>query len=146
MHSYFTCGVFDNILIDKCNCTTIVLYLLYGEKKTNLLNIIIRRYRPGDILNFHSDREDFSEKVFGLVLENYEPERGLILHQKEKAFMLDEKPGLVWCLTGDSRYNWEHGYCTYFKSKKEKIRTSITFRFFNEERLIPNREVTLKFD
>jgi len=103
------------------------------------LNIIIRRYRRGDNIKFHSDRSDFGEQIFGIVLENKDCRRSLVLKAKKHSYSLDEKPGLCWMLTGDSRWEYEHGYCTYFKGKDESIRTSITFRFFQKESSIPKK-------
>jgi len=113
---------------------------LYNKEFSESLNVIVRIYRPGDILNFHTDRDDFSESVFGCILKNLDESRGLILtSKKKKPFMLPEKDGMCWEITGESRWDWEHGYCTQFKSKMEIVRVCITFRFFNEKKAIPKK-------
>jgi hypothetical protein len=114
----------------------------FGKEYSELLNVIIRVYRAGDILNFHTDRKDFGDVVYGVILENLDPSRGLILSKKhEIPHMLNEKSGTAWALTDESRWDYEHGYCSNFNMTSEPyLRTSITFRFFNEKRLIPKKE------
>jgi alkylated DNA repair dioxygenase AlkB len=130
-----------------CECVSKALEQ-YNLEFNPMLNIIIRRYRPGDTIKFHSDRSDFGEKIFGLILQNEDPDRGLLLFnpndKKSKPYMLDESPGLAWMLTDSARWNYEHGYATYFKGIKgicsSAIRTSVTFRFFQKESSIPKKE------
>ena len=105
-----------------------------------LLNIIVRIYRPGDVLNFHADRELFGENIYGIVLHNSDITRGLMLKDKKNSFMLEEEKGLIWCLTGDSRWNYTHGYCSDFSKRDDFVRISITFRFFGEKKHIPKKE------
>lgn len=113
----------------------------FGKEYTDLLNVIIRVYRPGDILNFHTDRIEFGDVVYGIILRNEDPSRGLILTRKhEQPYMIKEKSGTVWALTDESRFEWEHGYCSNFSLDQDILRTSITFRFFSEKRLIPKKE------
>jgi alkylated DNA repair dioxygenase AlkB len=62
----------------------------------DLLNIIVRIYKPGDILNFHTDRDIFGENIYGLVLYNSDPTRGLVIKTKKHSFMLEEIQGMIW--------------------------------------------------
>jgi hypothetical protein len=105
---------------------------IFGIKDYNmeLLNIIVRIYRPGDVLNFHSDRELFGENIYGIVLHNSDISRGLMLKTKKKFFMLEETEGLIWRLSETSRWEYLHGYSTDFNKKDDFVRISITFRFF----------------
>jgi antitoxin component HigA of HigAB toxin-antitoxin module len=113
----------------------------FGKAYTDLLNVIIRVYRAGDILNFHADRSDFGDVVYGVILENLDPSRGLILKKKHATpYMLEEKSGTVWALTNESRWDWEHGYCSNFNINEPYLRTSITFRFFNDKKAIPKKD------
>jgi alkylated DNA repair dioxygenase AlkB len=125
-----------------CECVSKALEQ-FNLEFNPMLNIIIRRYRPGDTIKFHSDRSDFGENIFGLILQNEDPDRGLLLFnpndKKSKPYMLEESPGLTWMLTGSSRWEYEHGYATYFKEKHSSIRTSVTFRFFQKELSIPKK-------
>lgn len=98
-----------------------------------MLNIIIRVYRPGDVLNFHSDREIFGENIYGIVLFNSDTTRGLVLKNRKESYMLKEKSGLVWKLSGESRWKFNHGYCSYFHSQNDYVRISITFRFYQKK-------------
>lgn len=105
-----------------------------------LLNIIVRIYRPGDILNFHTDRDIFGENIYGLVLYNSDPTRGLVLQKKKHSYMLDESQGLIWKLSGDSRWSYSHGYSTNFNLPGDFIRISVSFRFFGDKKQIPKKE------
>jgi hypothetical protein len=105
-----------------------------------LLNIIVRIYRPGDILNFHTDRDIFGENIYGLVLYNYDPSRGLVLKTKKHSYMLEESQGMIWKLAGDSRWLYSHGYSTNFNLQDDFIRISISFRFFGDKKQIPKKE------
>ncbi len=105
----------------------------------NLLNILVRIYRPGDILNFHTDREIFGENIYGLVLANNDKSRGLVLKFKKKSYMLEEEPGLIWKLSGKSRWEATHGYCTNFSNSSEFVRIAISFRFFENIKQIPKK-------
>lgn len=111
-----------------------------SETNMSLLNIIVRIYRPGDILNFHSDREIFGENVYGIILQNSCASRGLMLKNKRHSFMLEEKIGTVWKLGGDSRWSYEHGYCTNFHDEEDFVRISVSFRFFQEVTQIPKKD------
>lgn len=103
------------------------------------LNIIIRCYRSGDVLGFHTDREEFGDHVCGLMLYNKYPEYGLLLIKGKQSFMLDESAPYSWMLTGDSRWEWEHGYSSpdIKGAKDELIRISVTFRYYNDTKQIP---------
>lgn len=80
----------------------------------NLLNIIVRIYRQGDLLNFYTDREIFGENIYGFVLYNCEPSRVLVLQNKSNSYMLEEKQGMIWKLSNDARWVFSHGYCSNF--------------------------------
>lgn len=110
------------------------------ELDTSLLNIIVRIYRPGDILNFHTDREIFGEHIYGIVLENKDKSRGLVLKSKSNSFMLDEQPGTIWALSDVSRWEYTHGYSTYFSNSEDFVRISVSFRFFQNLKQIPKKD------
>lgn len=107
---------------------------------TNLLNIIVRIYRPGDILNFHTDRDIFGENIYGVVLENLDKTRGLMLKSKSNSFMLEEEPGVIWSLSDKSRWDYAHGYSTYFSNSNDFVRISVSFRFFQNANQIPKKD------
>jgi len=135
---------FDDIKINYISQLVLKSLNILGitEFDLNLLNIIVRIYKSGDILNFHTDREIFGENIYGLVLYNSNQSRGLVLKNKSQSFMLDEKEGLIWNLSGESRWDFSHGYSTYFNDSnidKKFIRISISFRFFNNLKQIPNK-------
>lgn len=118
---------------------------IHGETYNELLNVIVRVYRPADILNFHIDQDNFSDKIYGIILENIDPSRGLILvpekiNKNQMPIMLPERSGLIWCLTNEIRWQWQHGYCSNFKLNDKIIRVSITFRFFRDKKTIPIKE------
>ncbi len=106
----------------------------------NLLNIIVRIYRPGDILNFHTDRDIFGENIYGVVLENLDKSRGLMLKTKSHSFMLEEEPGVIWSLSDKSRWDYSHGYSTYFSNQNDFVRISVSFRFFENIKQIPKKD------
>jgi hypothetical protein len=54
--------------------------------------------------------------------------------------MLTEKSGLVWKLSGESRWNFEDGYSSYFHAKEDFVRISITFRFYQSKSQILKKE------
>lgn len=110
----------------------------------DLLNIIVRIYRPGDILNFHSDREIFGENIYGIILQNIDLSRGLMLKNKKSSYILNEELGTIWCLTGKSRWDYEHGYsATTSYIENNYVRISITFRFFEKKEQIPKKDYQL---
>lgn len=119
----------------------------FNQSYSDLLNVIVRIYRPGDILNFHTDRDNFTDSVYGIILENNDPSRGLILSKnKNKPYMLMEQSGTIWELSDEARWEWEHGYCTNFKLDKTRtpiIRISITFRFFKNKKVIPGKQYVI---
>ncbi len=138
----------DSRVVSLCKVVDLAL-ASFNKTYSELLNIIVRIYRPGDTLNFHTDRENFTESVYGIVLENHDPSRGLILGNKSssKAVMLAERAGTVWALSDEARYEWVHGYCTAAPSgavtgaggSGVRVRTSITFRFFKDNKSIPSK-------
>lgn len=105
-----------------------------------LLNIIVRIYRPGDVLNFHTDRDIFGETIYGLVLENKDQSRGIMLTNGKSKYIVNETQGLIWSLSGNSRWEYEHGYSTNWKSSEEIVRIVISFRFFQNSKQIPKKK------
>jgi hypothetical protein len=117
------------------------------------LNAIVRLYRAGDVIGFHTDRQDYTEEIFGLVLENAEPQRGLAFfapHDPRGYFMAHETPGACFCLRGAARWNWLHGYAAAASSKPAPraggpgvspqppaVRVSVSFRFFKDASMAP---------
>jgi len=107
------------------------------EENLARLNIIVRCYRSGDVLGFHTDRDEFGENICGLMLKNTCPENGLLLINNKKSYMFDESTPYSWMLTNESRWDWKHGYVAP-KNKDEIIRISITFRYYNKTSYIPS--------
>ena len=111
-----------------------------NDENRSRVNVIIRRYRKWDVINFHHDRHEFGEEIYGIVLDNHDSDRGLMLTKDDKSFMLDEKPGMAWCLRKEARWEWKHGYCSAVKckSKSSHVRTSMSMRIYEKESYIPN--------
>ena len=63
------------------------------------------------------------------------PERGLKLRRggsKRRApepYYLQERPGLVFLLTGESRYEWTHGVDEHSAGPEKEVRMSVTLRW-----------------
>lgn len=124
-----------------------------------VLNAIVRLYRPGDIIGFHTDRKEYTDEIFGLVLENKHPSRGLLFWNDEKTppFSLNETAGSCFCLRGPARWDWSHGYAAAelredsgsgglvcpsqegapALSPTDTVRLSVSFRFFQREDMAP---------
>ena len=101
------------------------------------LNVIVRCYSGGDVLGFHSDRKEFGEDIYGMVIYQSHT-NGLILVDKENKcyFAIDESVPISWHLTGDSRWKWIHGYATLPKSSGV-VRISVTYRHYQDTKQIP---------
>lgn len=106
----------------------------------SLLNILVRVYRSGDVLNFHTDRDIFGETIYGLVLENCDESRGIMLTNGKSRYVVNEVQGLIWSLTGEARWEYEHGYSTNWKSSEDIVRIVISFRFFQNSKQIPKKK------
>merc|ERR1712232_795883 len=80
------------------------------------VNIIVRRYRPGQGLPKHLDRPQlFDEDVYGCILHNTS-DKVLTFEQQSQSgevvagpHALEEKPGCCFRTRGPSRYEWIHG-------------------------------------
>jgi hypothetical protein len=108
----------------------------------DMINIVVRCYWHNHTLTFHSDRKEFGEHVYGAVLCNVEPEQGLILKQGSDIMMLDETVPLWWHMTGESRWNYKHGYCSAIKPplyNGDPIRISVSFRYYQSDKYIPKK-------
>eukprot|EP00927_Polykrikos_kofoidii_P054355 TRINITY_DN48781_c0_g1_i1.p1 TRINITY_DN48781_c0_g1~~TRINITY_DN48781_c0_g1_i1.p1 ORF type:complete len:872 (+),score=96.22 TRINITY_DN48781_c0_g1_i1:48-2663(+) len=122
------------------------VYELFGLGKSTTsaierANVIVREYKPGQKISFHSDDELCGPAVFGIVLENGHPKKGLIMRKGggsagynsknsaktkvEDEFVMEEHPGTVFLMEENARYQWQHGL-TPCPSR----RVSITVRFF----------------
>jgi len=102
------------------------------------INVVIRRYRPGQSIGFHIDRlEKFEHPVWNLVLLSTNPEGGLHYENPvdNTKVPVHESRGLVTVQTGKARAELRHGVPTV---KSERI--SITWRWFKPEylRTLPN--------
>jgi hypothetical protein len=115
---------------------------LLNMENIDLLNIVVRVYKYGDILNFHSDRDIFGENIYGIIVHNADEFRGLILTNNKSQYMIPEIDGLTWHLSGDARWNYEHGYVSKLNAndQDEIVRISISFRFFQNAAHIPKKE------
>jgi len=113
-----------------------------GQRR-DMINIVVRCYWHNHTLSFHSDRKEFGEHVYGAVLHNSEPEQGLILKQgSTDVMMLDEKQPMWWHMTGTSRWNYEHGYCSAIKPphyNRDPVRISVSFRYYQSDKYVPKR-------
>jgi len=91
------------------------------------MNIVIRRYRPGQSIGFHTDRvEKLDCMVWSLVVDCGDPEDGLHFETAPgERVAVKEHPGLVSVQTGAARSKFKHGVSSV---KHERI--SITWRFF----------------
>lgn len=100
------------------------------------LNVIVRQYREGDKIGWHTDWKGYSEVVVGLVIANKDPSRGLcFFRQGRQPLMLQEEPGFVFKCSGDARWKYQHGFCArphVEGENPEHLRTSVTFRFFKK--------------
>lgn len=104
------------------------------------LNVILRRYKAGQRLGFHKDAIGlFEEPIWGCVLKS--TGQGLKLRRvgsKRRApepYCLQERPGLVFLLTGESRYEWTHGVDEHSAGPEEEVRMSVTLRWFRKDAL-----------
>lgn len=104
-----------------------------------LLNILVRVYKGGDTLSFHTDRDIFGEEIYGLVVYNDNQERGIMLSNGKARYIVPESNGLIWKLSEESRWNFEHGYCSSWKNN-DVCRIVISFRFFQNLKQIPKKE------
>jgi hypothetical protein len=106
----------------------------------NLLNILVRVYKSGDVLNFHTDRDIFGEEIYGLVIYNNNKERGIMLSNGKVRCIVEEESGLIWKLCGEARWEFEHGYSTEWSGNNDIVRIVISFRFFQNLKQIPKKE------
>jgi len=106
------------------------------EENIARLNVIVRQYREGDKIGWHTDWKGYSENVGGLIIENKDPSRGLCFFRNGRPpIMLYEETGVVFRVSGEVRWKWMHG----FSARKavegnapRHLRTSVTFRFFSK--------------
>jgi hypothetical protein len=103
-----------------------------AELHLDKLNVIVQRYRKGQGCNLHRDcwpPRDlpimFEEPVYGCVLLNSSPQ-SLIIQKRKETYRFDERPGIVFGMKGDARYEWHHG----IKKLTEGERISLTWRWF----------------
>lgn len=67
------------------------------ELKLNpCLNIIVRCYWDNHTLSFHTDRKEFGEHIYGVVIHNSNPELGIKFKKSKSVMMLDESQP-TWC-------------------------------------------------
>ena len=94
------------------------------------MNVVIRRYRPGQSIGFHIDRlEKFEDAVWNVVVENSDSSGGLQYQVDDSTKVpVNESPGLVSVQTGPARHTFKHGVPTV---STERI--SITWRWFRPE-------------
>jgi len=101
------------------------------------LNVIVRQYREGDKIGWHTDWKGYTEHVGSLVIANKDPSRGLCFFRNGKQpFMLYEEPGDVYKFSGEVRRKWQHGFSASAAAEGEEpksLRTTVTFRFFTKE-------------
>jgi len=107
------------------------------------INVVIRRYRPGQSIGFHIDRlEKFEHPVWNLVLVSTNSEGGLHYENPLDGTKIpvQESRGLVTVQTGKARAEFRHGVPTV---RSERI--SITWRWFKPEFLRTLRNYDLQF-
>jgi len=101
------------------------------------LNVIVREYREGDKIGWHTDWAGYGESVGGIILENKMPDRSLLFHRiGHPPIAIPEKKGFMWKISDDIRWKYTHGL-SYSPpqngGRPKSIRASISFRFFNNE-------------
>jgi len=91
------------------------------------INVVVRRYRPGQSIGFHTDRvEKLDDMVWSVVVDCGEPDDGLHFELPDGSKVpVPEFPGLVSVQTGPARNTYKHGVSSV---KHERI--SITWRHF----------------
>lgn len=130
----------------------LVLSVVENKKHDlTLLNILVRVYSNGDVLNFHSDRDIFGDEIYGLVVYNNNQERGIMLSNKKSRYVVPEISGTLWKLSGESRWDYEHGYCSEWKKNNidrnnNICRIVISFRFFENTKQIPKKKFENKIE
>lgn len=121
-------------------CLELVLAIFKGQGDLTgpCLNAIVRRYRPGDLIGFHTDRKDYTDEIFGLVLENLSPQHGLIFYKDGKdPYFVHEPAGTAYCFRGAARWDYLHGYHCPEGLSSQSVRTSVSFRFFSDVKYAP---------
>eukprot|EP00616_Rhizochromulina_sp_CCMP1243_P016084 CAMPEP_0118971564 /NCGR_PEP_ID=MMETSP1173-20130426/8145_1 /TAXON_ID=1034831 /ORGANISM="Rhizochromulina marina cf, Strain CCMP1243" /LENGTH=670 /DNA_ID=CAMNT_0006921025 /DNA_START=121 /DNA_END=2133 /DNA_ORIENTATION=- len=91
------------------------------------INVVVRRYRPGQSIGFHTDRvEKLDDMVWSVVVDCGDPDDGLHFELPDgRKVPVPEFPGLVSVQTGLARHTFKHGVSSV---KHERI--SITWRHF----------------
>lgn len=122
-------------MLQRVLCSVILAISGCDDLDESRLNVICRHYAPGQGLKFHVDRPGmFYEHVFGCVLGN-SSDRHLEFRRVGKsrevlsAFRLDEKPGICFRQSSDSRYRWIHGV----EPIKSGERVSVTWRWLRND-------------
>lgn len=109
------------------------------------LNIICRRYTPGQGIPKHVDRKEiFCEDVYGCILRNtsdgaleFTRQQSSYMHGEdapEEVFRIDEQPGTCFLQKGAARYEWVHG----IKPITVGERCSVTWRWFSKGDDLPD--------
>ena len=102
------------------------------EEQTDMkkrANVIVREYRKGQSISFHTDELECASVVVGVVLQNEcAQQRGLVLTRGNDTFVLEERCGTAFAMRDEARYAWKHGLppCT-------GRRISVTVRFFKRK-------------
>lgn len=141
----FNCYDIDDLRVKNLVAVvdSILEQLPDNGQKRDMINIVVRCYWNNHTLSFHSDRREFGEHIYGSVLHNTEPEQGLILKQRESnAMMLEEQEPMWWYMTGESRWDYQHGYCSAIKAphyNRDPVRVSVSFRYYQSDKYIPKR-------
>lgn len=101
---------------------------------SNSLNVIVRRYCPGQGIGWHKDLDLFEEPVFGCVLRT-EASAGLQFWNEgdNSLYTVPERAGVAFLLTGPARYTFEHGI-----DNIDGDRISVTWRWVRDS-FIPQK-------
>jgi hypothetical protein len=107
--------------------------LFFKKGKRQRANVIVREYRVRQHIPFHLDELECGEMVIGMILLNEdEKQRGLCFRKgegdKTLQYTVQEEPGTIFSLTGESRYSWTHGLMPC-----NGRRISVTVRFYKDE-------------
>jgi hypothetical protein len=111
---------------------------------TPMINIIVRLYWNNSTLSFHSDRKEFGDDIFGVVIHNSSPDTGLILTDgKDHNYMVNEYKPVWWYLKDEARWEYKHGYVSPIAPDKgtDPVRISISFRFYQDQKQIPYKKI-----
>jgi len=107
------------------------------QENISRLNVIVRQYREGNKIGWHTDWAGYGDHIGGLIIVNKDPNRGLCFFRNGRyPVMFREEPGVVFRVSGEARKKWKHGYSApehMGGNSPQHLRVSVTFRFFSKQ-------------